>query len=1032
MGSPRPLPERHNTAIVDAHGELRLVTCLFIDVVGSTDATVRLGPERMRRLLGDAFAQMSGTIEAHGGVVEKYIGDAILGTFGIPVSHPDDAERALRAADACVRWASEWAASGGLHVRAGLETGDLLIDPRALGTSQRMVIGESINLAARLQSRAEAGHVVVGPRCHEATAAVATFEAIVGLDLKGFGTVDAWRFTGFAQTQAGVEMEFVGRDAELAILTEAFEAARRGAPGLALIVGPPGQGKSRLAREAIRRASPFAVLEARCRPEAGANSPLRQLVEAEAGASEAGAVHDRIVRMLGGEASDDVASAVCHSAGLAVDDSLLAISRYEQREIIARAWERYLAAASADSPLCLFVEDLHWGDPVLLRVVDHVTSAASGALLVVGTARPEFVASANLRPREGRIEVELGPLDEAAATRLAELAGGDGDRLSASVERAAGNPLFLIELAKVQLNGSRLPVTVQAAIAARLDELAPGDRELIQYASVAGESFGVHDAVVLGDREPADAVAALGRVAQLGFVTPIGAQYRFHHALVRDVVYGRLPVTERMPLHARYAVDGVEGGDVVAQAHHWWEALKPPDAAWVWSDPERHARMRRDAYRLHFAAGARLEERNAYEEALAVNERAVELAETTVERAGAEAEVGRLLARQGRGDEAWQHRLAALELYGEAGEPPPAKLFAQMLEPATFNWGWFTVLPADDEVLRLLDEGERVARATGDDVALAHLLAERASFTEDTAGTEELVRLLEASDPVPFADAAQRMATVYSWAGRIDDAMALFDRIFDELIPAGAHINTPEALAWFGGAAVEAGDLAKAERLAMELDAESLHRSVHTRSHYFAVVALIAFGRGAWQALRDARDELLALADNNPDVGFCLLSASAVGFGAAGEVLAGAPLATDIDTIVHRQIGDSDPAEAAAVLLPKAMTGDATALQRGLAAYQPRMRLWDRYRVWDPADLMPAIAMTMLERWVDLPPIMARLDEVANHGGRLAGAVAEAIREEEQAAAGGPNAQHRALRDLGFFGISELLRFRPASTSQAA
>jgi class 3 adenylate cyclase/tetratricopeptide (TPR) repeat protein len=1014
-------------ACMEAHSELRLVTSLFVDVVGSTDATVRLGPERMQRLLGEAFAQLSTRIEVHGGVVEKYIGDAVLGTFGIPISHPNDAEQALRAADACARWASEWTASGGLSIRAGLETGQLLVDPRALETSQRMVIGESINLAARLQSHAEPGEIVVGPGCHEATADVAVFEALGGLDLKGLGSVEAWRFTGFRDAEAAVDIEFVGRAPELATLRGAFEAARAGSPELALIVGPPGQGKSRLAREAIRRASSFRVLEARCRPEAGANSPLRQLVEAEANGSTADAVRDRIVGLIGLEQGNEVASAVSHSAGLAVDDSLLAITRYEQRELIARAWERYLAAACSEAPICLLIEDLHWSDPVLLRVLDHVTSGSGTALLGLGTARPEFLQSAQLRPRDGRIQVDLGPLDEAAATRLAELAGGDGDRLSASVDRAAGNPLFLIELARVQLTGSRLPVTVQAAIAARLDELAPEDRELIQYASVAGELFGVHDAVILGDREPADVVAALLRVAQMGFVLPAGTNYRFHHALVRDVVYGRLPVTERLPLHARYAVEGVEAGDVVAQAHHWWDALKPPDAAWVWSDVDRHSRMRREAYRLHLAAGARLEERNAYEEALRVYERAVELAEDTIQRAAAEAEVGRMLARQGRGDDAWAHRLTALELYAEAGETPPAMLFAQMLEPTSFNWGWFRQLPADEEVLRLLDEGERIARATGDDVALAHLLAEHASFTEDTTGSEEFDSLLAAPDPVPFADAAQRMATVYSWAGRIDDALALFDRVFEELIPSGAHINSPEALAWFGRAAFDAGDLAKAERLARELDAESLHRSVHTRSHYFSLVALIAFGRGDWEGLGQAAEALHALAEDHPDESFCVLSASCVGYAGASEMLAGRPLLADLDVQARRQVSESEPVAAAVVLLPKVMAGDVEALERGLAAYQPGVGLWDRIRVWDDADLIPSIAMTMLERWGQVSTALGRLDELAGYGARLAGAAAEAIREEEQAAAGGPPPRHERLRSLGYLGISELLRFRPAA-----
>jgi len=200
---------------------------------------------------------------------------------------------------------------------------------------------------------------------------------------------------------------------------------------------------------------------------------------------------------------------------------------------------------------------------------------------------------------------------------------------------------------------------------------------------------------------------------------------------------------------------------------------------------------------------------------------------------------------------------------------------------------------------------------------------------------------------------------------------------------------------------------------------------VHTRSHYFGLAALIAFGRGDWQLLRSARDEILALADDNPDVGFCLLSAAAVGFGAASQVLDGAPIGLDIDAVVHRQIGDSEPAEAAAVLLPKVMAGDAAALERGLAGYQPGMRLWDRYRVWDSGDLMAALAMTMLERWEQVQPVLARLDELAGYGARLDGAVAAAIREEERAAAGGPEPRHDELLALSYRGISELLRFRP-------
>ncbi|MEO5704783.1 MAG: adenylate/guanylate cyclase domain-containing protein [Candidatus Limnocylindrales bacterium] len=1012
------------------HREIRLVTCLFIDVVGSTETTVQIGPERMQRLLSAAFAEISGTVQLHGGIVEKFVGDAVLAIFGVAVSHPDDAERALRAAEACVRWSTVWAGAGGLAVRVGIETGELLVDPKALETKQRMVMGESINLAARLQSYAQPGQVVVGPGCHEATEGIALFEALGGLELKGFGTVEAWRFDGFLGPGAAVDIAFVGRDPELAMLGEAFDRARDNVPSLALIVGPPGQGKSRLAREAIRRSAGVRVLEARCRPEAGENSPLRQLVVAEVGAADAGAVRDRIDRLLGTVDGADVAAAVNHSGGLAVDERLLLISRHEQRELIARQWQRYLSAVAAEVPLCLFVEDLHWGDPLLLRVLDYVTSSPSGRLLGLATARPEFLGSAHLRPRVTRVDIELGPLDDASAVRLAELAGGAGDA-ALSVQRAAGHPLFLIELARVRARGPRLPLTVQAAITARLDELSPGDRQLIQATSVAGERFDARDAAVLAEWEPSDVAAALARVSQLGFITPDGDGFRFHHALVRDVVYGRLPVTERMGLHARYAVEGVDAGDPVAQAHHWWEALKPPDAAWVWEDAVRHGRMRAEAHRIHIAAGTRLEERNAYEQALEVNQRAVELAETTTERAWAEAEVGRLFGRLGRGDDSWAHRLTALDLYGGAAERPPAKVYADMLEMVTFNWGWFHHLPADAEVLRLLTEGEALARASGDDVSLARLLAERASFTESAAGLDEIRRFVESDDPVPFADAAQRMATVLLFSARIGDAVRLFEAVFDKLLPAGANINTPEALAWYGAAAFTSGDLRKATSIAQQFGVESEHRSVHTRSHYHALRALVAFGRGDWAGLRESAEDGRQLAERNPDASMCLLSAAAAGYAAASKVLAGAPLPADVDAQAMRHVEDSEKVRAASVMLPKAMAGDAGAIRAGLTAYQDGLSLSDRSRVWDPADIIPAISLTVLERWDDLAPVLARLDVVDTAGARLAGAVAAAIREERLANPDGPAPSHTLLRELGYLGLSQLLRFRPTRTVQS-
>ena len=1019
---------RDNALGMDVHSERRLVTCLFVDVVGSTDATARLGPERMQRLLRDAFAEMSATISDQGGTIETYVGDAIFALFGAPVAHADDAQRALRAAEACARWSSEpEAASARLAVRVGIETGEALVDLGALDQRQRMAVGDCVNIAARLQQHGEPGQIVVGPTARVATKDVAVFEPLGLLSLKGLGEVEAWRFTGFSAADGVPQVGFVGREAEVEILATAYDRASRGTATLALVVGPPGQGKTRLVGEAIRAAGAGRSLQARCRPgsETGTNTPLRQLLDADLPGATLETVRERISSLLGAQEAVDVASAVCHSAGLAADAGLLALSRMEQRELIADAWGRYLAAVAREGTLVLWIEDVHWADPLLVRIVDHLTSDLEAPILVVATARPEFLGTAHLRPRENRLQIDLGPLEVEAAGQLARMAG---DRPT-DPARAAGNPLFIIELARSRAGSEQMPVTIQAAIAARLDELSPSERELLQRASVAGETFEVRDAALLDEREPNEVAGALGRIGHLGFIDPVGSRYRFHHALVREVAYGRLPVTERMALHARYAVEGVDPADVEALAHHWWAAVNPADATWVWEEPGRLAAMRRDAYAAHLAAGRRLEERNQYEGSLDVYARAVELSDEPQQRANAEATLGRAYARQGRGDEAWQHRLSAIELFGTAGSPVPAELYADMLEIATQNWGYFTHLPDDAEVLRLLKEGERAARSSGDDGSLARLLVERANFTNELAGTAEIMRFVESADAVRFADAAHRMAQVLLWNGEVARSIQLFETVFDRLIPAGALINEPEALVWYSVAALHAGDLARAESLSSHLTEVAVHRSAHTRQHSMSLVAFLQVARGAWGEVAATTGRLVELVEAHPDSGFCLLGAAAAGYGAIADALAGRPLPERLDAFVARVVEESVVIQASSVMVPKVMTGDRRALEDGLKAYAPGLRLWDRQGAWDIGDLMPAIALTMLEQWDDLGPFLARLDEFEAKGDRLAGATAAAIRDEAGAPRGGPQPDHAELIALGCTGISELLHFRPRSAS---
>lgn len=1015
---------------MDAQSERRVVTCLFIDVVGSTDLMMRLGPELMRRRLSDAFAQMSSRITAMGGSVENYIGDAVFALFGAPVAHADDPERALRAAQACAEWSTDALADDRLAIRVGIETGEALIDLAAVAKRERMAIGACVNIAARLQQQAAPGEIVVGPTCAAVTTSVAVFTPLGPLDLKGLGQLEAWRFEKFAAVGAEPHaVPFVGRERELAQLVEAAqrtEAQNRAA--LALILGDPGLGKSRLAEEAIRRRRASAsvhVIQVRCRPagEVDTHTPLRQLIETQVPHATRDSVREHLERVLASDEATTLAGAISHSAGLGADPRLLALPRFEQREVIAEAWRRYLASLAAAQPIMLLVEDVHWADPVLVRTLDHLTAALEAPVFVIATARPEFAETAHLGVASNRVEIELGPLDEADSAALAAAARGG----SSGLGRAAGNPLFIIELARSRTTDAELPLTLQAAIAARLDELSVDERQLLQYVAVAGESFDARDAALLDDRDAPDIAGMLGRIAHLGFIVPVGAGYRFHHALVRDVAYGRLPITERLTLHARYAERGVALDNVEARAYHLWQAAGPPEAAWAW-EADRFESLRSAGFEAYMAAGERLEGRNQYEQAFDAYDRALQLTSEPAQAAAARSALGRALTRQALGDEAWAQRLMAIEGFKEAGMTAPAELYADMLEIVSLNWGYFKQMPPEDQVHGLLDEGERIARESGDEVSLARLLTDRAAFTSDPSAVDEVMRLVDSAEGVPFADAAQRLAQVLLWAGRFDRSLELYGKVFDELIPAGAVINEPEALTWYGLAAFQAGDLKLARSVAGRFRELAEGRSPHTRSHLLGLVGMIEAGAGEWDRVKTTAGEVEQLVAANPGASFCLIGCAAVGYGAAASMIGDQPMDTDLAALAQRMVPRSEVVRASSIMLPLAMLGDAGAVEAGLKAYEPGQGLLDRAGTWDVAQIVPAIVMTMHEMWDLTGGPLARLDECAAGGSRLAAAVAAAIQEQRTAptSSDSPRPGHRDLLALGYRGTSELLRFRPA------
>ncbi|HLZ47681.1 MAG TPA: AAA family ATPase, partial [Candidatus Limnocylindria bacterium] len=523
-----------------------------------------------------------------------------------------------------------------------------------------MAVGAVVNTAARLQSLADPGEILVGPACREATAHIATFLNERSLELKGIGRVEAATLAAIASTTSVPQLPFVGRSAELRTLEHAIGRARSGRGTFVVVSGPPGQGKSRLVEEGLGRFGADArILSARCRPgtEIGKLDPLRQLLRSDIGDETLDAIHRRMTELLPPPEVAHAVEVIAHSVGLATSEGLIRLGPIGRRDAFVGAWRSYVTSLARERLTVIWAEDLHWAEPHVVAILDSI-ARVEAPLCVVTSARPEFLGSAAVRPGAGVIHLDLPGLAPEEALALARNSSVAAARM---VDRAEGNPLFIVELARARTIGEDLPMTVQAAISARIDELAPTDRQLLQHAAVVGETFAIRDGALLTDRDAADVAGALARLVHGRYLSRVEDRYRFHHALVRDVAYARLPIADRMHLHARYAREGVDTSDAEALAHHWWEALRPPDAEWVWEPGERAA-MRPEAFEAHLTAAAGRADRSSHERALELYERARQLAEGPRELARVEDGLGRAFHRNAQGDEAWDHRNRALEL----------------------------------------------------------------------------------------------------------------------------------------------------------------------------------------------------------------------------------------------------------------------------------------------------------------------------------------------------------------------------------
>jgi class 3 adenylate cyclase/tetratricopeptide (TPR) repeat protein len=577
------------------HGARKTVTVVFCDVVGSTTLAEQLDPEAMRAVMTRFFRAMRGALERHGGTVEKFIGDAVMAVFGVPLLHEDDAIRAVRAAQAMRDELEELNADlktqfgVQMQTRIGVNTGEVVVGDAAVG--QALVVGDAVNVAARLEQRAGGGDVLLGPATYALVRDNVVAETTDSLVLKGKAEpIVAHRLLSIGPGPYPVGSRphppLVGRDHELERLRAAFDrAGAQRAPVLVTVLGPAGIGKSRLAREfAGRIGSDAVLLHGRCLPYGDGITfwPIADVVKQASGITDAddrGDAHSKIDSAMRG--APDASLVVERVAGVTGFGST--VTGLQETFLAIR---RFLEWTARDRPLLVTLDDLQWAEPTLLDLVEYLGGTSRGVpMMLLCLARPDLT---DARPMWGS-EIEdasvlhLDPLDGRETEQLvSELLGGsslDEAAFAHIAEPAAGNPLFLEELLRMldddglllrqgdrwvatpDLGEVRVPDSIHALLGARLDRLSREERVVIRSAAVVGKVFWLGAVEELAAPPVRSHIGtALQTLVRKDLIQPEPSTFagedtfRFHHILIQETAYRSTPKQERAELHESFAV----------------------------------------------------------------------------------------------------------------------------------------------------------------------------------------------------------------------------------------------------------------------------------------------------------------------------------------------------------------------------------------------------------------------------------------------------------------------------------------------
>jgi class 3 adenylate cyclase/tetratricopeptide (TPR) repeat protein len=604
--------------------ERKVVSVLFVDLVGFTAASETSDPEDVRARLRPYHARVKQEIERFGGTVEKFVGDAVMAVFGAPVAHEDDAERAVTAALrilTAIDDLNEETPGLELSVRGAVNTGEAMVTLSARpAEGEGIVAGDVVNTASRLQGAAPVGGIVVGEATYRTTRDLFEYEPLEAVTVKGKqDPLPIWRATA-ARRRFGVDVDptpqtpLIGRDDDLALLRSTFaRSLRDSSTQLVTVTGEPGVGKTRLLAEfrlwVDDRPELVFWRQGRSLPYGEGISywALGEMVKAQAGILESDTSEEAVAKLTVAiaEATEDAAERDWLNARLGPLVGAGGAAAGEREESFT-AWRRFVEGVAAQRPLILVFEDLHWADDALLAFVEHLVDWSTDvALLVLCTARPELYER---HPGWG------GGKRNSNTISLFPLAPDDTARLIAALlhkavlpaetqktllEQAGGNPLYAEEFVRMladrgvltedgALRETDIPVpeSVQALIAARLDTLPPDRKALLHDAAVVGKVFWAGVVAAMGDREPAAVRDGLHELARKELVRSARtssvkeqAEYSFWHLLVRDVAYGQIPRADRARKHVAAArwIESMAGERLIDHAellaYHYEQAL---------------------------------------------------------------------------------------------------------------------------------------------------------------------------------------------------------------------------------------------------------------------------------------------------------------------------------------------------------------------------------------------------------------------------------------------------------------------------